>query len=412
MSAWTTGIGLGLEAARMRQQRDQFAQEQAFRQQQAAIDNQQRDRAFGFNEQQAAINNAQQDRHFQAVQQQIAQQFAERKAALDRDLMGQQATAQVFKAISAPDQTQMMPGIAMGEGSQNYNASAQLAPHPSETLDFNTISSAAPQALNALVGFRQNRAELQKRRQFAVLQAEAARADGSLKLVDPRTAKEWADLGLYSDGTIRPDEMPLPLAKQLNAQRDAMAEMLATQQGPDGSLSVNPDVFERLSKFPPETLKMMYEQQNRMNAAVEVAKIRQMAKGAAGPTIPQRLEMAKASLATAQREYLAAAGKNGKAGILAEPTQADYDLAATADGDVDAGWWDPTGPQKSEVEAAKKKIAAWEKYKTAADAVDSVRMGADADLSQRGLLDTADQTTPVQQPDAVDALIDQLMQPQ
>ena len=146
--------------------------------------------------------------------------------------------------------------------------------------------------------------------------------------------------------------------------------------------------------------------QVRAQGALDVAGVRAQAKGAAGPSIKDKLNMAKATLSTAQKEYLAAAGKNGKAGILAEPTQADYDLAATAKGDIDGGWWDATGPQPEEVESAKRKVSAWERYKAAVDAVDSVRMGADADISQRGILDGPQQGT--QLPDegeTIDALV-------
>ena len=46
MSAWMSGIGLGLQAAQMEQSRNQQAQEMAFRQQQAGINNAQEDRRF------------------------------------------------------------------------------------------------------------------------------------------------------------------------------------------------------------------------------------------------------------------------------------------------------------------------------------------------------------------------------
>lgn len=385
MSAWTTGIGLGLEAARMQQQRDQFAQEQAFRQQQAAINNAQQDRQF------AAYQTAD-VRDFDAMQQwrafqqeQIRNKVAEDKAALDRELLGQQATAQVFKAIAAPDQTQMMPGMAMGEGSQNYNASAQLLPHPSETLDDNTLMNASPQALHAYVGARQNRAALQKRRQFGINQVEQARGDGSLKLVDPRTAQEWADLGLYADGTIRPDEMPVSMAKQREQQHEAMAQYLAMEQDAAGNYTSNPQVYDTYKRVPFEMLKPAYEMKSRHDLAIEVARIRQATQqgaGANGATIPQRLSAAKTMLTQAEKEYRALTGQAGKAGALVEPSSAIRKSAERfAGGSGD--WFKTDATQERHV----RMVAAWEKYQQALSNYSSVLANASADAPQRGLLD-------------------------
>ena len=78
----------------------------------------------------------------------------------------------------------------------------------------------------------------------------------------------------------------------------------------------------------------------------------------------------------------------------------------TAKGDIDAGWWDPTGPQPEEVEKAKKKVEAWDRYRAAVEAVDGIRAGADADISQRGILDgpngpEATDTEPAPDPEAI-----------
>jgi len=389
MSAWMSGIGLGLQAAQMEQQRNQQAQELAFRQQQAGINNAQEDRRFEA-AQTADVRDfdaMQQWRAFQRQQQE--QQYQMQRDEIARDLAMRKANAAIFGAASTP----YTPAVPGGTG-----------PAPQHALDGITddiMMNASPEALRAMSEAKRNNAAYAQRMAMERNKVAMARADGSIKNASPEQADVWRSFGWYDDGTIMPDEFPLSLKQQQQERQDKLAGFLATERDQNGDFVSNPQVFEHYRSIPLDIVEKLFDRKVQYDQAMNVARIRaqgsldvanvnaqaKAAKAAAGPTIPQRLSMAKATLATAQKEYLAAAGKNGKAGILAEPTQADYDLAATAKGDIDAGWWDPTGPQQSEVDAAKKKVAAWEKYKAAADAVDGVRMSADTDISQRGVLD-------------------------
>jgi len=109
MSAWMSGIGLGLQAAQMEQQRNQQAQELAFRQQQAGINNAQEDRRFEA-AQTADVRDfdaMQQWRAFQRQQQE--QQYQMQRDEIARDLAMRKANAAIFGAASTP-YTPAVPG--------------------------------------------------------------------------------------------------------------------------------------------------------------------------------------------------------------------------------------------------------------------------------------------------------------
>jgi hypothetical protein len=381
MSAWMTGLGMGMDLARQRASQDM--QERAFAEQQrrALIDDSQQDRAFQFSQEQAGINNAQQDRAFaeqqqyhQFMREQSERDYADRTAQIARELDGKRATAAIFRAVSSPEVAPAPDGTSQ--------------PHATASITDDQIMAASPEGRRALFDYAGNKQAMAQRRAEGEKQVQFARMAGQLQYVSDKQAAEWVSLGLYQDGTIAPHEFPLSMRKQMEQQQEAIASILATDYNEDGEQVMDPNVYQQWLKAPLEMATRAFENKRKYDASYgfwrqrgqDHNSARAMAQyQAAGMTIPsemttgptpgQRFQQDKASLAIAMKEYLAAAGTNGKEGILAEPTQEDIDLAATAKGDIDAGWWDLTGPKKSKVEAAKRKVEAWRKYQEAKAAV-------------------------------------------
>lgn len=71
----------------------------------------------------------------------------------------------------------------------------------------------------------------------------------------------------------------------------------------------------------------------------------------------------------AAEEYKALSGEGDKAGVLAPPTDEDFEAAATSDIDADTGFWgDWSGKNKHDIDVVRKartKVAAWKRYQAA-----------------------------------------------
>ena len=200
MSAWMTGIGMGMDLARQRAAQQQQAQEMQFRQQQADINNSQQDRAFDFSREQAGINNAQQDRAFDQQQQyqnymrQMREmEYADRKNELARKLKQDEYDGQIFKAAAQPDMIGEAPG---GIG--------PVQPHPLKTITDDVILGASPAGRSAYLAAMQRNAGFSQRRNTAARRIEMARADGTLKYMSDKDLEEFTTLGLL--GELAPDE--------------------------------------------------------------------------------------------------------------------------------------------------------------------------------------------------------------
>jgi len=93
-------------------------------------------------------------------------------------------------------------------------------------------------------------------------------------------------------------------------------------------------------------------------------------------TNPQRQEAgrdftrAKLDLQQAEKEYRALSGKSGKQGTLTPPSDEEVSMAKQ---NADAAWeWKiMPGISKPKIVAAQKKVAAWERYSAARDAVNN-----------------------------------------
>ena len=377
MSAWMSGIGLGLQAAQMEQSRNQQAQELAFRQQQAGINNAQEDRRFEAAQTADArdFDAMQQWRAFQ--QQQQERQYQDQAAALERDLAGQRASAMVYKAAGAPLEMPQAPG---GVG--------PIPQHPLDTLDDQTLMAARPDALRAYVGAQQDRTAMAQRRQMGVNKVQQARAAGVLKYVSPEQADEFANLGFYSDGTILPDEMPIPLQKQREAQHDALAQLLATSRDANGSMVTDKAMFEHYRAIPMEMAEVAFRQKRTAEAAMQVAQVRaQNALDVAGVRAQakgpgnQQLTAARFKVGQAEKEYRSLTGQAGKMGTLTPPSKSVEESAK----DFAAGTghlWKLDSTQERHV----RMVNAWEKYQQALAEYDQAATEA-YNPQPRGLLD-------------------------
>ena len=392
-----SGIGLGLQAAQMEQSRNQQAQELAFRQQQAGINNAQEDRRF--EAAQAAdvrdFDAMQQWRAFQ--QQQAERQYQEHAAALERELAGQRASAMVYKAAGAPAQMPQAPG---GVG--------PIPQHPLDTLDDQTLMSARPDALRAYVGAQQDRTAMAQRRQMGVNKVQQARAAGVLKYVSPEQADEFANLGFYSDGTILPDEMPIPLQKQREAQHDALAQLLATSRDANGSMVTDKAMFEHYRAIPMEMAEVAFRQKRTAEAAMQLAQLKgqmsqqAVAQKAAMTGAKTRADAAKRMLDQAEQEYRSVSGQAGKLGQLAPPSATEIESGdAYAKGET---WWSRKDATQAKDNT---KTQAWRKFQQAQSEFENAnRELMTTDAQARGLLDGPNgpdptDTTPAPDPEAI-----------
>ena len=401
-----SGIGLGLQAAQMEQSRNQQAQELAFRQQQAGINNAQEDRRF--DAAQAAdtrdFDAQQQWRDFQRQQQE--QEYAMRRDSLARDLQSRNATAKIFRAVSQPMNPQPMGGTG------------PVQPHAIEGIDDQTLMNADPSAMRAFAAAKQDHAAIAQQRQMGLAQVMQSRTDGSIKYVSPQQANEWNKLGFYQDGTISPDEMPLSLRQQEEERADSIAQFLAVERDPQtGQLQSNPAVYDNYRRLPLKMLEAAFDQKNRYDQAMDVARLRaqtqqdlaRMKGGAGGATFSQRMQTARFNVGQAEKEYRSLTGQVGKMGNLAEPSKAVTKSAEDFSGGT-GHWFKFDSTQEGHV----RKVAAWEKYQQALAEYDQAATEA-YNPQQRGILDgpngpDATDTAPAQPKDAIDSLLDQLLQ--
>ncbi len=378
MSAWMTGLGMGMDLARQRASQDM--QERAFAEQQrrALIDDSQQDRAFQFNQEQAGINNAQQDRAFaeqqqyrQFMREQSEREYADRTAQIARELDGKRATAAIFRAVSSPEIGPAPGGIG------------PVQQHPTAEITDDQIMAASPEGRRALFDYAGNKQAVAQRRADGAKQVAFARAAGQIKNVSDKQAAEWASLGFYEDGTIGPDEFPLSMRKQQEQQQEAVASILATDWNEDGEQVMDPNVYQQWKNAPPEMATKAFEAKRKYDASYVFWRQRgqdhNSAKAmaqyqAAGMTIPremttgptpaQRFQQAKAMMTQAEREYRALSGQTGKTGTLVPPTKSEI----TAGDDIAAGkghWFKTDATQ----ERMRAKVEAWRKYQEAKAAV-------------------------------------------
>lgn len=403
-----SGIGLGLQAAQMEQSRNQQAQELAFRQQQAGINNAQEDRRFDA-AQTADVrdfNALQADRAFR--QKQAEQQYQMQRDEIARDLTTRKANAAIFGAASTPN----TPAVPGGTG--------PAPQHPLGAITDDIMMNASPEALRALVAAKQNNAAYSQRMMMERNKVEMSRADGSIKNVSPEQADTWRSYGWYDDGTIMPDEFPLSLKQQQQERQDKIASFLATERDQNGEFVSNPQVFEHYRNVPFDIAdyafkrKLMHDDamqlaQVRAQGALDVAGVRAQAKGAAGPTFSQRMQTARFNVGQAEKEYRSLTGQAGKMGNLAEPSKAVTKSAEDFSGGT-GHWFKTDATQERHV----RMVAAWEKYQQALAEYDQAATET-YNPQQRGILDgpngpDATDTAPAQPKDAIDSLLDQLLQ--
>lgn len=252
MSAWMTGIQTGMDLARQRAAQQQQAQEFAFRQQQAGINNAQQDRAF-----------AQQQQYQDQMRQMREMEYADRKAEIARRLMQDQYDGQIFKAAAQPD---MMPGAPGGVG--------PVQPHPLQTIPDNVILGASPSGRAAYLSSMQRNAGFQQRRQAAQRRIEMARADGTLKYMSDKDLEEFTTLGLL--GELAPDEMPMSVRKQQEEQHDQLAQLMAVVRDPQtGELVSDRRTYEQIRGLEPKLAQAMFLHRQQQEAAQEQAIQRQ-----------------------------------------------------------------------------------------------------------------------------------------
>lgn len=252
MSAWMTGIQTGMDLARQRAAQQQQAQEFAFRQQQADINNSQQDRAF-----------AQQQQYQDQMRQMREMEYADRKAEIARRLMQDQYDGQIFKAAAQPD---MMPGSPGGVG--------PVQPHPLQTIPDDVILGASPSGRAAYLSSMQRNAGFQQRRQAAQRRIEMARADGTLKYMSDKDLEEFTTLGLL--GELAPDEMPMSVRKQQEEQHDQLAQLMAVVRDPQtGELVSDRQTYEQIRGLEPKLAQAMFLHRQQQEAAQEQAIQRQ-----------------------------------------------------------------------------------------------------------------------------------------
>lgn len=389
-----SGIGLGLQAAQMEQSRNQQAQELAFRQQQAGINNAQEDRRF--DAAQAAdirdFDAMQQWRAFQRQQQE--QQYKIQRDEIARDLASRNASAMIFKAASMPP-TGPAPG---GVG--------PVQPHAIDTIPDATIMQADSNALRALMDAKKNNAAYAQRREVERQKAEAARADGSIRNISPEQADVWRSFGFYYDGTIGNDEMPLSMREQEQQRQEALASFLATERDANGNLVSNPQVFDHYRSIPLEYAELAFNVKLKHEAAMEQAQLRaQNALEVAGVRAQGRgpgsqpLTAARFKVGQAEKEYRALTGQSGKMGTLTPPSKSVEKSAEDFAGGT-GHWFKFDSTQERHV----RMVNAWEKYQQALAEYDQAATEA-YNPQQRGILDGPNGSTPL--PDE-NVLIDSL----
>ncbi|NBW15905.1 MAG: hypothetical protein EBR82_48770 [Caulobacteraceae bacterium] len=262
MSAWMQGIGLGLEAARMRQQRDQFAQNQAFQQQQAEINNAQQDRAFAFQEQQAAFE-----------RQQREQQYKDKREALARSLAQDQADARIFSAAAQPPVSAMGPGMATGEGQQNYKP----MPHALDSIDDSTLLNASPAARSVYLSQKQGGQAFTRQRAAAEMQLQAAMSDGSIRYLSPEQWQNWSELGITAQ--VPENMRPMSVKAREDEEKQQYAILLSHIRDPQtGDLVADKRTFEQAMQFPLKMLKDLGTQKIQTEKQMEMEQQKQAQK--------------------------------------------------------------------------------------------------------------------------------------
>lgn len=399
-----SGIGLGLQAAQMEQSRNQQAQEMAFRQQQAGINNAQEDRRFEA-AQTADIRDfdaMQQWRAFQRQQQE--QQYQMQRDEIARDLATRKANAAIFGAASTP----FTPAVPGGTG--------PAPQHPLGAITDDIMMNASPEALRAMSEAKRNNAAYAQRMAMERNKVEMARADGSIKNASPEQADVWRSFGWYDDGTIMPDEFPLSLKQQQQERQDKLAGFLAMERDQNGDFVSNPQVFEHYSSIPVDIAEKLFDRKVQYDQAMDVARIRaQNALDVAGVRAQakgpgnQQLTAARFKVGQAEKEYRSLTGQAGKMGTLTPPSKSVEKSAEDFAGGT-GHWFKLDSTQERHV----RMVNAWEKYQQALAEYDQAATEA-YNPQQRGILDGPNgpdptDAAPAQPKDAIDSLLDQLLQ--
>ena len=111
------------------------------------------------------------ERAWRAEQSQLRQQIVEdkmRQRHLDRRLWG---------AINAPA-PKPLPGVAKGEGQENYTA--EVPQHPMDAITIDEISQASPEVQRAYVASKEDSMAFEKKKQDAELYIKWANANGNM----------------------------------------------------------------------------------------------------------------------------------------------------------------------------------------------------------------------------------------
>ena len=398
MSAWMTGIQTGMDLARQRAAQQQQAQEFAFRQQQADINNSQQDRAF-----------AQQQQYQDQMRQMREMEYADRKAEIARRLMQDQYDGQIFKAAAQPD---MMPGAPGSVG--------PVQPHPLQAIPDDVILGASPSGRAAYLSSMQRNAGFQQRRQAGQRRIEMARADGTLKYMSDKDLEEFTTLGLL--GELAPDEMPMSVRKKQEQEHEQLAQLMAVVRDPQtGELVSDRRTYEQFRGLDPKLAQAMFlhrQQQEaaqeqaiqRQNAAMELAKFKAASQTQRGALTQSgtRAKDLQTVRNNAEEQYRAfTAAKTAKEGPLTPPTPQEFEYAKK-DAAKAYEYAIMPGVSKAAIQKAQTKVAAWERFQQA----DQAYMAAVNDLTTAaepvpGLLDGPE--GPQQQNADPEAIYQQIM---